>query len=159
MHKLTGPGDKKGKIQNKKMRIKLLKEHLNKWQDIDNVFIQAVTGKSMFGKYGGALDFINAGGEIYLIGLDYNDGTITHAEFEFRMQKTILTSFATIGTGLGLATGASLGRFGGIAGIIFGAAAGGLVDVAFYLSAEGEKWLNKWGNYVRNQALNSSRSW
>lgn len=76
-----------------------------------------------------------------------------------KMTKTIVKSYATIGAGLGLATGANLGRFGGIIGVGVGAAVGGMIDGAFYLSSEGEKWLNRWGTHIRNKAYNATKAW
>jgi len=75
------------------------------------------------------------------------------------MIKTVVTSYATIGAGLGLATGANLGRFGGVYGTILGTAVGGVVDGVFFLSSEGEKWLNKWGTHIRNKSYNATRAW
>lgn len=141
----------KGKI---KKRVKLTKDQVENWKLLDDLYIQTVTEKSMFGKYGGtALGFISAGGEIYITQLDYEDGTITRADFEFKMTKIVVKRTATLGAGLGLATGANLGRFGGIYGMVIGSSVGLLIDGAFWLSSKGEQWLNRWGNYIENQAL------
>ena len=160
MHKMTGSGDDdKNKIQQKKVRIKLLKDNIENLKDIDSWLYEPIKGSSFIGKYGTPLYFIEAGGEIYLTNLEYKDGTLAKAAYEFKMTKTVVKSYATIGAGLGLATGANLGRLRGIVGIGVGAAVGGMIDGAFFLASEGEKWLNKWGNHIKNKALNSSRAW
>ena len=99
------------------------------------------------------------GGEIYITNLEYKDGTLTKATYEFKMIKTVVKSYATIGAGLDLATGANVGRLGGLVGMGIGTAVGGIVDGAFFLSSEDEKWLNKWGRYIQNKAYKSTRAW
>lgn len=159
-HKMTGLGDDdKNKIQKKKVRIQLLKDNIENLKNIDSWLYEPIKGSSFIGKYGTPLDFVEAGGEIYLTNLEYKDGTLTKAAYEFKMTKTVVKSYATIGAGLGLVTGANLGRFGGLIGIGVGAVVGGMVDGAFYLSSEGEIWLNKWGTHIRNKAYNATKAW
>jgi len=145
MHKMNGESnfgdDDKKKIQKKKVRIQLLRDNIESLQNFDSWLYEPIKGSSFIGKFGTPLDFLDAGGEIYITSLEYKDGTITKATYQFRMIKTVVTSYATIGAGLGLATGANLGRFGGVYGTILGTAVGGVVDGVFFLSPEGEKWL------------------
>ncbi|MEG0925764.1 RHS repeat-associated core domain-containing protein [Chryseobacterium sp.] len=151
--------DDKKKIQKKKVRIQLLRDNIENMKNIDSWLYEPLKGNSFIGQFGTPLDFIDAGGEIYITNLEYKDGTLTKAAYEFKMIKTVVKSYATIGAGLGLATGANLGRFGGVIGVGVGAAVGGMIDGVFFLSSEGEKWLNKWGTHIKNKALNSSKAW
>ena len=156
----TGPGDG-DKVKNGKViqRVKMSRETLSSIKDIDTWLYEPIKGHSFIGKYGTPLDFLDAGGEIYITSLEYKNGQITKATYEFTMKKTVVKSMATIGAGLGLATGYNLGRLGGVFGSLLGAAVGGLVDGAFFLSSEGEKWLNKWGTHIENKAKNATKAW
>ncbi|MCS3868451.1 RHS repeat-associated protein [Chryseobacterium ginsenosidimutans] len=159
MNEFSFGDDDKPKIQKQKVRIKLARETLESLKNVDSWLYEPIKGSSFIGKFGTPLDFIDAGGEIYLTKLEYQDGTLTKAEYQFKMTKTVVKSFATIGAGLGLATGANLGRLGGPIGALVGVAVGGMVDGAFFLSSEGEKWLNKWGTHIRNKAYNARTAW
>lgn len=75
------------------------------------------------------------------------------------MTKTIVKSYAIIAAGIGLTTGANLVRLGGLGGMALFIAVGGLADGAFYISSEGEKWLNKSGTHIRNKSYNATKAW
>ena len=156
MHKMGGPGDPKDKeqITKKKIRIKITRDIYDQLKKADDIVVKSMLdGKSIFGKYGTVLDFLDAGGEIYLVNLEYKEGVLTKAEYQFKMANTVLNKGASIGAGLALETGFTLGSRAGIYGMLLGTAVGATVDGAFYISAKGEQWLNRWGRYIRYQTI------
>lgn len=156
MHKMGGPGDPKDKeqITKKKIRIKITRDIYDQLKKADDIVVKSMLdGKSIFGKYGTVLDFLDAGGEIYLVNLEYKGGVLTKAEYQFKMANTVLNKGASIGAGLALETGFTLGSRAGIYGMLLGTAVGATVDGAFYISAKGEQWLNRWGRYIRYQTI------
>ena len=156
MHKIGGPDDPKDKeqITKKKVRIKITRDIYDQLKKVDDVIVKSILdGKSMFGKYGTVLDFLDAGGEIYLVNLEYKEGVLTKAEYQFKMANTVLNKGASLGAGLALEAGFTMGSRAGIYGMLVGTAVGATVDGAFYISAKGEQWLNKWGRYIRYQTI------
>lgn len=79
--------DDKKKVQKKKVRIQLLKDNIENLKNIDSWLYEPIKELPFIGKYGTPLDFIEAGGEIYLTNLEYKDGTLTKASYEFKNDK------------------------------------------------------------------------